>query len=197
MGSFVPRRWWRSSLRGGGSSSVAPAWMRMLLFGGLDCSGAPPTMAVVSAPSPVFVVRAFCFSASVLLSAVGDLSTHFLARGGGGFYHGIPVGWFRSSVSWPAAADLFSSLFLHRREVDERSSFVRRFSGAIRRWCCGNQQGWNPLVKMGDGACLPSCALRSGATAAMGSLYVWAMLCAISFLLNGLSVILGMYCALL
>jgi hypothetical protein len=52
-------------------------------------------------------------------------------EGGGGFHPGIPVGWFRSSVSWPAAADLFSSLFLHRREVDERSSFVRRFSGAI------------------------------------------------------------------
>jgi hypothetical protein len=104
---------------------------------------------------------------------------------------GIPVGWFQSSISWPAAADLFSSLFLHRREADERSSFVRRFGGAIGRWCCGNQQCWNPLVKMGDGACLPSCALRSGATAAMGSLYVWAMLCVISILLNGLSVILG------
>jgi hypothetical protein len=166
MGSFVPRRWWRSDLRGGGSSSVAPAWMRMLLSGGLGCSGAPPTMAVVSAPSPVFIVQAFCSSASVLSTAVGDLSTHFLERGGGG----IPVGWFQSSISWPAAADLFSSLFLHRREADERSSFVRRFGGAIGRWCCGNQQGWNPLVKMGDGACLPSCALRSGATAAMGSL---------------------------
>jgi hypothetical protein len=107
------------------------------------------------------------------------------------------VGWFRSSVGRSAATDLFSSLFLHRRETDERSSFVRHFGGAIGCWCCGNQQGWNHLLKMGDGACLPSCALRSGATTAMGSLYVWAMLCVISILPKGLSVILGMYCALL
>jgi hypothetical protein len=52
-------------------------------------------------------------------------------------------------------------------------------------------------VKMGAEACLPSCTLRSGATAAMGSLYGWAMLCVISILPKGLSVILGMYCALL
>jgi hypothetical protein len=43
-------------------------------------------------------------------------------EGGGGFYHGIPVGWFQSSVGWPVMADIFSSLFLHRREAGFFSS---------------------------------------------------------------------------
>jgi hypothetical protein len=145
------------------------------------------------------VARFFCllFFGSGSGAGDGDAVISSISGGGGrgfifplscervGFFDGFPVGdrdcaanvvgsgsLIRSSVVWtqPAAADLSSSLSLHKLAADGLSAFTMHLGGGAGRWLMQLLQGLTPLVKIGGGTWLDSGFRRQfGVRAASGS----------------------------